>query len=245
MEIQTKLKEDSLAPRFGTWWEKIRPFWASGGFDPVYSFLRGQSQAGKQIAPASMHTYRAFTETQFDNLQCVIVCQDPYFKFVNGSPIASGVAMDCSITARVQPTLQNFYFGIETELFNGLNLSYVQEHDLSFLSSQGVLLLNAALTVEKDKPNSHMDIWEPFTKFLLQEVISSTGVPVLFLGKEASRFELLLAGTNPTYTLSHPASSAYTGKPWETEGVFTQINKRIWDSNKDTILWLPMGDPPF
>jgi uracil-DNA glycosylase len=244
MEVQTKLKEDSLAPRFGTWWKKIRPFWASGGFDPVYSFLRAQSQAGKQICPASMHTYRAFVETPFEELKCVIVCQDPYFKFVNGSPIASGVALDCSITARVQPSLQNFYSGLEKELFDGLNLNYVQDYDLSYLSAQGVLLLNAALTVEKDKPNSHMDIWEPFTKFLLQEVISTTGVPVLFVGKEASRFELLLAGTNPTYTLSHPASSAYTGRPWETEGVFTKINKNIWESNEETIMWL-LVDPPF
>ena len=115
-KIKTNLSWEKFSPLFGTWADRIKPFFDEGGFDPVYSFLRGQSQAGKQIAPASMNTYRAFTETQFDNLQCVIVCQDPYFKFVNGSPIASGVAMDCSITARVQPTLQNFYSGIEKEL---------------------------------------------------------------------------------------------------------------------------------
>lgn len=241
---KTQLDWKKFAPLFGTWADRIKPFFDEGGLDPVYSFLRGQSQAGKQIAPASMHTYRTFIETPLHDLKAVIVCQDPYFKFINGSPIASGVAMDCSITARVQPTLSHFYLGLEKELFDGLNLNYVQEYDLSYLSSQGVLLLNAALTVEKDKAGSHMTVWEPFTKFLLQNVISSTGVPVLFLGKEAARFELLLAGTNPTYTLSHPASAVYTGRPWETEGVFTKLNKHIWDSNKDTILWLPL-DPPF
>lgn len=229
---------------FGTWASRIKPFFDEGGLDSVYSFLRGQSQAGKQIAPASMHTYRAFLETPFNELKCVIVLQDPYFKFVNGSPVASGVAMDCSITARVQPTLQTFYEGIETELFNGLNLNYINTHDLSYLSSQGVLLLNAALTVEKDKPKSHSTIWEPFTKFLLKEVIAPTGVPVLFLGKEASRFELLLAGTNKTYTLPHPASSSYTGGKWDTKNTFTCISRDIQESNNESIMWLNI-DPPF
>ena len=243
-KMKTSLDWKKFAPLFGTWADKIKPFFDEGGLDPVYSFLRGQAQAGKQIAPASMHTYRAFIETPIDELKVVIVCQDPYFKFVNGSPVASGVAMDCSITARTQPTLEKFYGGIEKEMFNGLNLNYINTYDLSYLSSQGVLLLNAALTVEKDKPGSHMAIWEPFTKFLLTQVIATTGVPVLFLGKEASRFELLLAGTNPVYTLSHPAAASYTGGVWDTKDVFTKISRDIYKSNKETIMWLPI-DPPF
>lgn len=242
--MKTSLDSKKFAPLFGDWWPKIKPFFENGGLDPVYSFLRGQAQAGKQIAPASMHTYRAFLETPLEELKCVIVCQDPYFKFINGSPVASGVAMDCSITARVQPTLQHFYNGIETELFNGLNLNYINTYDLSYLSKQGVLLLNTALTVEKDKAGSHMAIWEPFTKFLLTEVISTTGVPILFLGKEAGRFAPLVEKTNSVYKLSHPASAAYTGSKWDTKDTFTQISRDIYKSNKETILWLNV-DPPF
>jgi uracil-DNA glycosylase len=242
--MKTQLDWKKFAPLFGTWASRIEPFFSEGGLDPVYSFLRGESQAGKQIAPASINTYRAFTATPYEELKAVIVCQDPYFKFINGSPIASGVAMDCSITARTQPTLQNFYLGIETELFDGLNLNYINNYDLSYLSSQGVLLLNIALTVEKDKPSSHLDIWAPFTTFLLTEVISPTGVPILYLGAQAGAFAMLTAKTNPCYVLNHPASASYTGKPWETEGVFTQINKKIWDTNGETIMWLNL-DTPF
>jgi uracil-DNA glycosylase len=241
---KTQLDWKKFQPLFGTWASKIKPFFDEGGLDPVYSFLRGQAQAGKKIAPASMNTYRAFIETPIEELKCVIVCQDPYFKFVNESPVASGVAMDCSITARVQPTLQNFYSGIEKELFDGLNLNYINDYDLSYLSSQGVLLLNIALTVEKDKPGSHLDIWNPFTTFLLTEVISSTGVPILYLGAQAGAFGILTARTNPSFVLNQPDSAIYTGKIWETEGVFTKINKAIWNTNKETILWLPV-DPPF
>ena len=124
------------------------------------------------------------------------------------------------------------------------DIHYIQDDNLSYLSSQGVLLLNAALTVEKDKPGSHLEIWAPFTNYLLSEIIATTGVPVLYLGSQAAQLSVVTATTNPSYVLNHPAHAAYTGKPWETEGVFTKINKHIWDSNKDTILWLPL-DPPF
>lgn len=244
MEKKSALDWNKFAPLFGTWAPKIKPFFDNCGFDPIYSFLRGQAQAGKQIAPASMHTYRAFKETPLDELLCVIVCQDPYFKFVNGSPVASGVAMDCSITARPQPTLQHFYDGIETELFDGLNLNYINTYDLSYLTSQGVLLLNAALTVEKDKPGSHVTIWQPFTTFLLKEVIGPTGVPILFLGKEAAKLAPLVEKTNHVYKLSHPASAAYTGNKWDTKGTFTQMSRDIYKNNKESILWLHV-EPPF
>jgi len=240
----TKLDWKKFEPVFGTWADKIKPFFDAGGFDPIYEFLRGQAKDNRSIAPVSMNTYRAFIETDLRELKAVIVCQDPYFKFIDGSPVASGVAMDCSITARTQPTLQKFYDGIEKELFNGLNLEYINTYDLSYLSQQGVLLLNAALTVEKDRPGSHMKIWEPFTTFLLTEVIASTGVPILFLGKEAGRFAPLVDKTNYVYKLNHPAASSYTGGVWDTKGVFTAILKNVWDSNGETISFLNI-DPPF
>lgn len=236
---------NKLADRFGSWASRIKPFYDLGGFDPIYKTLIAKSKSGIQIAPAGINTYRAFKETEYEDLKAVIICQDPYFKFVNGEPLATGVAMDCSITAKVQPTLKQFYNGIEKELFNGLELNYTDSYDLSYLSKQGVLLLNSSLTVEKDKPGSHAEIWEDFTIFLLKEVIAPTGVPVLFLGREAIKFEPILCITNPTFYAKHPASAAYTGGSWETEGAFTFLNKHIWESNKETINWLPFENPPF
>jgi hypothetical protein len=226
--MKTSLDWKKFAPLFGTWADKIKPFFDEGGLDPVYSFLRSQAQAGKQIAPASMHTYRAFIETPIDELKCVIVNEEPYSKFIGASPVASGVALDCSITARVQPELQNFYNGIEEEMFNGLNLNYINDYDMNYLSSQGVLLINSAFTVEKDKPGSHL-------------AIASTGVPVLFLGK-TQRYEGLVTNTNPIYKLDSPSSTI--GIKWDTKGTFTAISKDIWKSNKETILFLNI-DPPF
>jgi len=241
---KTKLEWKRFEHLFGTWADRIKPFFDEGGFDPIYAFLRSQTQDKRQIAPASMNTYRALKETDLRELKCVIVCQDPYFKFVNGAPVASGVAMDCRTTGKLQPTLQKFYGGIEKELFNGLNLNYKDIDDLSYLSNQGVLLLNTALTVEKDRPGSHMAIWHNFTTYLLKEIIGPTGVPVLFLGKEAGALEPLVCLTNPTFTVKHPASASYSGGTWDTEGCFTWLNTHIWDSNAETVSWLNV-EPPF
>jgi uracil-DNA glycosylase len=239
--MKTTLDWKKFEPLFGTWASKIKPFFDEGGFDPVYTFLRAQSQAGKQIAPASMNTYRAFIETPIEDLKAVIVCEEPYSKFVGASPVASGVGLDCSITARVQPELQNFFNGIETDMFNGLNLNYINDYDLNYLSSQGVLIINTAFTVEKDKPGSHLAIWDPFIVFLLFSVIASTGVPVLLLGK-TQKYEGLITNTNPVYKLDSPSPTI--GVKWDTKDTFTQISKNIYKSNKETILWLNI-DAPF
>jgi len=103
--------------------------------------------------------------------------------------------------------------------------------------------MNTAFTVEKDKPNSHMKLWHEFTQFLFKEVIGPTGVPVLFLGKEAGKFSGLIDKTNPVFLASHPVSASYSGKNWDTNGVFKKLNDCIWDSNKETISWLRIESP--
>jgi uracil-DNA glycosylase len=241
--MSTKLDWDKFEPLFGTWAPRIKPFFDKGGFDPIYAFLKTEAKAGKQIAPASINTFRAFKETPFEELKCVIVCQDPYAKFIDNQPIASGVCMDCSLTARIQPTLQQFYNGIEAELYNGLNLDYISTYDLSYLSNQGVLLLNAALTVERDKPGSHVAIWSPFTTFLFKEIIGPTGVPIIFLGKDAGSFEYLVKDTNFTYKLKHPVAAAYSGGKWDTQDTFTEVNRNLQRSNNETIMWLHIEVP--
>jgi len=245
MEIHTKLDKSKFAPKFGTWWSRIEPFFDRGGLDSVYEFLKSESKAGKQIAPASNNTFRTFSETPYEELKAVIVLQDPYFTFKDGLPVADGIPLSCSITKKLQPSLLNFYSGIEKELFNGLELNHKSADDLSYLSKQGVLLLNVALTVEKDKPGSHSDLWFDFTAFLLKEVIAPTGVPVLFLGKLAGEFEPLLMTTNPTKTVKHPASTSYTGGQWDSQGAFRWLSDELWKNNEETIEWLDFGDQPF
>jgi uracil-DNA glycosylase len=226
-----------------SWHAKLRPFIESEECDNIYKFLKAESKRGKKIAPSSSVTYRCFKETSLDDLKVVMLGMCPYHTFVNGSPVADGLLMGCSVTNKLQPSLDKFYHGVETELYDGLNLKYDKTPDVSYLAKQGVLMLNAALTTEANKAGSHIDLWEPFTKYLFEEVINLSGVPVIFLGKDAARYKKY---TNPfawTFVLTHPASASYKNTDWDTEGVFGKVNKIIKDNNNFEIMWL--YDVPF
>lgn len=227
-----------------SWHAKMKPFIESEECDNIYKFLKTESQRGKKIAPSSSATFRCFKETPLNELKVVMIGMCPYHTFVSGEPVADGLLMGCSVTNKLQPSLEKFYEGVEQELYDGLNLRYTKTPDVSYLAKQGVLMFNAALTTEMNKAGSHIQLWEPFTKYVLEEVISDAGVPIVFLGKDAARYKKY---TNPfawTFTLSHPASASYKQSDWDTEGVFGKVNKVLKDNNNYSIMWL-YEDAPF
>jgi uracil DNA glycosylase len=99
-------------------------------------------------------------------------------------------------------------------------------------------MVNAALTTEMNKAGSHIKLWEPFTKYLLEEVLAPTGVPYIFLGKDASVYQKYLPPFSWSFVTSHPASASYKQTDWDTEGVFTKVNKILKDNNNFSIDWL-------
>lgn len=221
-----------------SWHAKMRPFIESDECNAIYEFLKKESKRGKNIAPLSSVTYRCFQETPLDELKVVMVGMCPYHTFYNGEPVADGLLMGCSVTGRLQPSLEKFYDGVEKELYDGLSLNHVKNPDVSYLAKQGVLMYNAALTTEMNKAGSHIELWEPFTKFILEEIVTPTGVPVIFLGKDASKYEKYTSPFSWNFVLTHPASAAYKQSDWNTEGVFTKVNKVLKDNNNFHIEWL-------
>jgi uracil-DNA glycosylase len=226
-----------------SWHAKMQPFIESEDCDNIYKYLKSESKRGKKIAPLSSNVYRCFKETPLDDVKVVMIGMCPYHTFVNGEPVADGLLMGCSNTGKLQPSLQKFYEGVEKELFDGLNLKYQKLADVSYLAKQGVLMFNAALTTEMNKAGSHIDIWEPFTKYVLEEIITPLGVPTIFLGKDASRYEKYTSPFAWNFVLTHPASAAYKQSDWDTEGKFGMINKVLKDNNNFEIMWL--YDVPF
>lgn len=227
-----------------SWHNKIKPFIESEECNKIYAFLKEESKRGKKIAPDSFNTFRCFYETPLDEIKVVIVAMCPYHTFKEGKPIADGLALSCSITEELQPSLDQFYNAIETEFYNGLNLNIIKNPDLSYLANQGVLLLNAALTTEKDKAGSHLNLWEPFIKYLFENIINNLNVPIIFLGKDASNLKKYVKNENNIFVLSHLASASYKGIPWDTEGIFKKVDKIIWDKHGDSLMWVD-SDVPF
>jgi uracil-DNA glycosylase len=221
-----------------SWHVKMRPFIESKECDDIYEFLKKESKRGKKIAPLSPNVYRCFEITPLDDVKVVMIGMCPYHTFIDGSPVADGLLMGCSVTGKLQPSLEKFYEGVEKDVYDGLNLHYTKKPDVSYLAKQGVLMFNAALTTEMNKAGSHIKLWEPFTKYLLEEVLAPTGVPYIFLGKDASVYERYLPPFSWSFTLSHPASASYKQSDWDTEGVFTRVNKILRDNNNFSIEWL-------
>lgn len=227
-----------------SWWNKLKPFIESEECDKIYAFLKSESKKGKKIAPLSMHVWRCFLETPFDDLKVVMVGLCPYHTFKNDAPIADGLLMGCSITEQVQPSLSQFYGAIEKEFYSGLNLSIIENPDVSFLAQQGVLMFNAALTTEINKAGSHIQIWEPFVKYLFEEVINYLGIPIIFLGKDAAVYKKYTSKLNHVFEVSHPASASYKGIDWNTDNTFVKVNKLLEENNGFSVQWVEI-DVPF
>lgn len=235
---------DKFKDQFHPSWHRfMQPFIESEECDKIYKFLKSESQRGRQIAPLSSNVFRCFYETSFDDLKVIMIGMCPYHSVKNGEIVADGLLMGCSTTGILQPSLQKFYDGIEKEMYNGLCVTCDRSPDVSFLAQQGVLMYNAALTTEINKAGSHIELWEPFTKYLLEKVLDTTGAPVIFLGKDAAKYEKYIAPFTWSFTLSHPASASYKQDDWDTEGVFTKVNKILKENNNLEINWLL--DVPF
>lgn len=237
MKKETNLNWEEFEPLFGTWSAKIKPFFDSGGFDPIYKRLKDLTKRGKKIAPLSTDTFRCFIETPYDDLKVIMMGLSPYHTFRGSKPVADGLLMSCSSTNRAQPSLDQFYKALMTE-FNYHSEDVLQPYDLSYLAHQGVLLFNASLTVEKDKAGSHLDLWEPFTRYIFEHVVDTSGVPIIFLGKEAAKFRRWVAPFTWSFEVSHPASAAYQHMDWDSEQVFTNVSKILKGNNNIEIKWI-------
>ena len=239
------MKWEKFADQFHeSWHYKMKPFIESNECDTIYEFLKKEAKRGKKIAPLSSNVFRAFKETSLDDLKVVMIGMCPYHTMKNCVAVADGLLMGCSITNALQPSLEQFYGALERELHSGLNLKYIKTPDVSYLAKQGVLMLNAALTTEINKAGSHIALWEPFTRYLFEHVLDTAGVPFIFLGKDAAKYERYVPPFTWSFTLSHPASASYKNTDWDTEGVFGKVNTILKENNNYQIMWL-YEEPPF
>ena len=222
-----------------SWHHKIRPFIESEDCDKIYEFLKKEAKRGKKIAPLSSNVFRAFKETKYTDITAVMIGMCPYHTFKNGEPVADGLLMGCSTTGYTQPSLEQFYGALERELYAGLNLRMYKNPDVTYLAKQGILMYNASLTTEMNKAGSHADVWEPFTRYLFENVLDVVGgIPFIFLGKDAARYERYIPPFTWSFTLSHPASASYKNTEWDSEGVFKKVSSIVKQNNGIDIQWL-------
>jgi uracil-DNA glycosylase len=226
-----------------SWYRFMQPFIESKECDDIYKFLKEEGKRGKKIAPLSSNTFRCFKETKATDVKVVLLGMCPYHTLKDGVFVADGLLMGCSSTGALQPSLEQFYKALEKDVYDGLNLKHFKDPDVKYLANQGVLMLNAALTTEIGKAGSHIDVWEPFTKYVFEQILTYTGAPIIFLGKDAARYEKYTPPFSWSFSITHPASASYKNIEWDSEGVFTKVNKIIKDTNGFEIKWL--NELPF
>lgn len=192
-------------------------------FINMISFLKEQYKS-KIIYPKQNEIFNAFRYTDYNDIKVVILGQDPY----HGPDQAEGLSFSVSNSVLKPPSLKNIFKELEADL----GIPYPKNNSLKPWASEGVLLLNAVLTVEEHKPTSHKDIgWEQFTDNVIK-TINNKKNPVVFIlwGNYARNKKSLI--TNPIHCIiesAHPSPfSAYNGffgsKPFSKTNEFLRKN---------------------
>lgn len=158
-------------------------------FDKPYmrelsAFLRGEKQRGKRIYPPGAEMFAALDLTPVDQVKVVIIGQDPY----HGPGQAHGLCFSVQRGTRLPPSLVNIFTEINDDL-GGAHLLDQQHGCLTGWAKQGVLLLNAVLSVEHSRAGSHQGKgWEQFTDAVVQRLAATrTGLVFMLWGSYAQK----------------------------------------------------------
>ncbi len=146
-----------------SWKQRLLPEFEKPYMEELKSFLREQAQAKKKIYPRGSEFFAAMNHTPFDKVKVVILGQDPY----HGPDQAHGLCFSVKPGVDVPPSLKNIYKEMKTDLgIEQPNHGHLQEW-----ADQGVLLLNATLSVEAGRAGSHQNKgWEQFTDAVIDHL---------------------------------------------------------------------------
>ena len=202
-----------------------KPYFAS-----LVSFLRNEKAAGKVIYPPGSQIFRAFDLTPVQNVKVVSLGQDPY----HGPGQAHGLSFSVPSGVPAPPSLKNIFKEIETDL--GVRMS--GHPNLESWARQGVLLLNAVLTVRAAEAASHSRIgWQEFTDAVIKYISDNCeGVVFMLWGNFArGKSELIDHSRHCVLEAAHPsplARGAFFGCRH-----FSQANNYLLSTSRTPINW--------
>ncbi|MEX1188738.1 MAG: uracil-DNA glycosylase [Bacteroidia bacterium] len=212
------------------WKKALSEEFAKPYFSELKSFL--VEERGKYIIyPPGPSIFAAFNRTPFDKVKVVIMGQDPY----HGPGQANGLCFSVAPGCKLPPSLKNIYKEITADLSQPMG----NNGDLGYWADQGVLLLNATLSVRNSAPASHQGKgWEQFTDSVIRLISEKKkGIVFLLWGRPAQMKEKLI-DTERHYVLkaAHPSPlSAYNG--FFGCRHFSYCNKMLVDMGKTPVNW--------
>lgn len=199
-------------------------------FQQLINFVK-EEYATKTIFPPGPFIFRAFNECPFDKLKVVILGQDPY----HTPGVANGLAFSANPDNRIPPSLLNIYKEIKNDLGNPIP----DNPDLTKWAQQGVLLLNATLTVRKGEAGSHQKKgWEEFTDNVIK-IISDKKENLVFIlwGAYAQKKEILIDNTKHFIIKSPHPSPFSADRGFFGSKPFSKTNTYLEEKGLTPINW--------
>ncbi len=214
-----------------SWKEVLRDEFKKPYFKQIADHLKTEKQQGKTIYPPGSQIFHAFEATPFDEVKVVILGQDPY----HGPKQAHGLSFSVQKGVPPPPSLINIF----KELQEDVGLSIPTHGHLEKWAKQGLLLLNASLTVRATEPMSHSKLgWEKFTNTVIEKVSELKEQVVFVLWGKFAQEKQALIDDKKHYIIksAHPsplsAKNGFFGsKP------FSKINTYLMKHGQDPIDW--------
>lgn len=215
-------------------WEDIVPLIKQG----VHEDLAEKAYSCREkVFPLEEHVFDAMRVTSFRSTKVVIIGQDPYFNERAQGPEAHGLSFSVQEGMPMPPSLRNILKEINSSLYDGNAVS--TSTNLHRWAEQGVLLLNASLTVIAKKPNSHAGLgWHELTDNIIETLSRQReGIVFMLWGAFARKKAKLIDGTKHCIIeTTHPSPlSAHRG--FTGSGVFVQCNEYLQEKGGAPITW--------
>ncbi len=205
----------------------------------LFHFLEEEMSHGKTIYPGRKNWFSAFNSTPFNQVKVVILGQDPY----HGANQAHGLCFSVMEGVRIPPSLRNIF----KEMTRDLGIVPPSTGCLQSWAEQGVLLLNATLTVEQEKAGSHQGKgWEQFTDVAIQELNEQRqGLVFVLWGSYAQKKgQYIDSEKHLVLKAPHPSPlSAHRG--FHGCGHFSKIDQYLNESKQAVIDWSSSKSPVF
>lgn len=213
-----------------SWKEALKDEFEQPYFQAIATFLKNEKAAGKVIFPPGPQIFNAFDSTKFQSVKVVVLGQDPY----HNPGEAMGLCFSVPKGVRIPPSLLNIY----KELAADVGTTIPDHGDLSKWASQGVFLLNAMLTVEKNQAASHQKIgWQNFTDAVIRTLSEKREHLVFLLWGNFAKKKSELIDSNKHLILEAAHPSPLAGGAFFGCRHFSKTNEYLAANGKEPIDW--------
>lgn len=214
-----------------SWKQQLKSEFSKDYFENITAFIKTEKAQGKIIYPPGSLIFNAFEKTPFDKLKVLLLGQDPY----HGKGQAMGLSFSVPKGVRPPPSLLNIF----KELHDDIGIQIPSTGDLTPWAEQGVMLLNAALTVRAGEPNSHAKIgWHQFTDAVIKKLSDEKeGIVFLLWGSFAHQKQELIDQTRHCVLKAAHPSPYSADKGFFGCRHFSKTNQYLIKQNIDPVDW--------